>query len=835
MSINTTISEILKPFYRTYYVNGGSRDRSEMYSDIKEAPLYLLFLHKTGFLQKYVAKDFGNATKYGKKVKIEYSNLSQYLDDEVVQYYLFPGFYGVANTLDDEYWIDLQNSRSIKIANFIDNFKSAWYLGFKLIEDFNEKVNNSELSYSELLEGFIEHIYSQNQRVNSRVPDELSDLMVYLANTKEDEIIYNPFSGYNSIGIKLNNYKCLITQELDYTAYKIGFFRLLIADKDLALPSCDNSITNIVEEFDCLISCPPFGIELPDSVEGYRDLSTYLLDKYMDMLEMERINRVIIALPRGVLFNNFSTRIRKRLIESGCLKCIVDLPDGIYNDTGISSVIMILEKNHDEILFVDASECGIKNQYNTRFQKKILDLESIKDIISQDDKNEKIIVKYNTIIEENYQLVPGIYTKERIDGVALGELLRKVKTSTSENHSCEKFIQIKDLKFKEIKNPMRIKKSHDINLNTYAVLSQSSLINSKNDVLLISTRGEKIKSATFSLGIGENILISKNIAAYEIKDERALCSYLNHEIAKEYVQGQRRNLERGRTIPYINPSDLDQIKIKLLPWEDQKILLAELDQLNHELDIKSAEIKRKSEQYEINRNVEFGTIEHNTKTKLASSKFELEDLIQFFTKKSEIFETINKEFKEFTGGANILSSLKRIEENNNQIKKLIRIKKLNLHDFPLEEIEVEQIIERLNKFENQSKRFTIEINSDNVNGETLVWANLDIITLLLENLINNAAKHAFKELKLSNMVILNLEEESNRIRLTYMDNGTGFPKDYGKGNFIQNHNTTNPAEGEGEGGYTIHRIGEYLYDRWEFNNNLNEEFPVRFDFFLKIA
>ena len=210
-------------------------------------------------------------------------------------------------------------------------------------------------------------------------------------------------------------------------------------------------------------------------------------------------------------------------------------------------------------------------------------------------------------------------------------------------------------------------------------------------------------------------------------------------------------------------------------------------------------------------------------------------MIQFFTEKSEIFQTVNKEFEEFTGGANILSSLKRIDENNNQIKKLIRTKKLNLHDYPLEEIEIAQVIEHLNKFENQTNRFNIEIKSDNINGEILVWANLDIISLLMDNLINNASKHAFRESKSSNKVFLNLEEESNRIRLTYMDNGTGFPKDYGKDNFIQNHNTTKPSEGDGEGGYTIHRIGEYLYDKWEFKNNLNEEFPVRFDFFLKIA
>ena len=155
-----------------------------------------------------------------------------------------------------------------------------------------------------------------------------------------------------------------------------------------------------------------------------------LLDKYLDMLELKKIKRVIITLPRGFLFNNLFTRIRKRLIESRCLKCIVDIPAGIYQDTGIPSVILILENNQDEVLLVDASRSTVKIggelRWYSSFQKKILDVESIKSIISSDDINKKIIVKNDTIIEENYQLVPGIYTQERLDGIALGEL-EKVK------------------------------------------------------------------------------------------------------------------------------------------------------------------------------------------------------------------------------------------------------------------------------------------------------------------------------------------------------------------------------------------------------------------------
>ena len=147
--------------------------------------------------------------------------------------------------------------------------------------------------------------------------------------------------------------------------------------------------------------------------------------------------------------------------------------------------------------------------------------------------------------------------------------------------------------------------------------------------MLVSIRGERIKSATYSLGLGENILISKNIAAYEIKNERALCSYLNLEISKEYVQEQRRNLEKRWYYTIYKSVRFREDKNQTSTLGRPK-LIAELTQLNHELELKSAEIKKKSEQYEINRNVEFGTIEHNTKTKLASSKLELEDLIQFY-------------------------------------------------------------------------------------------------------------------------------------------------------------------------------------------------------------
>ena len=56
-------------------------------------------------------------------------------------------------SLDDEYRFKLQSTLDHSIGNLLTNFKSASYISRNLIKDFNDKINGSKFSYSELLRG----------------------------------------------------------------------------------------------------------------------------------------------------------------------------------------------------------------------------------------------------------------------------------------------------------------------------------------------------------------------------------------------------------------------------------------------------------------------------------------------------------------------------------------------------------------------------------------------------------------------------------------------------------------------------------------------------------
>lgn len=87
-----------------------------------------------------------------------------------------------------------------------------------------------------------------------------------------------------------------------------------------------------------------------------------------------------IVLPHGVLFHgNEEEKIRTKLLERGQIDAVIGLPAGIFTNTGIPTIVMILRKTgkHHNVLFIDASNEFRKdkntNVLRERDIKKILD------------------------------------------------------------------------------------------------------------------------------------------------------------------------------------------------------------------------------------------------------------------------------------------------------------------------------------------------------------------------------------------------------------------------------------------------------------------------------
>lgn len=85
-----------------------------------------------------------------------------------------------------------------------------------------------------------------------------------------------------------------------------------------------------------------------------------------------------IVLPHGVLFRGAAeARIRQELLKNHNIVTVIGLPEKIFTNTGIPTVIIVLEKNRkaDDVLFIDASK-GFEKQKNSN-QLRQVDIDKI--------------------------------------------------------------------------------------------------------------------------------------------------------------------------------------------------------------------------------------------------------------------------------------------------------------------------------------------------------------------------------------------------------------------------------------------------------------------------
>ncbi|WP_293849376.1 type I restriction-modification system subunit M [uncultured Brevibacterium sp.] len=114
-----------------------------------------------------------------------------------------------------------------------------------------------------------------------------------------------------------------------------------------------------------------------------------------------------IVLPHGVLFRSGAEEtIRTRLIEANNIDTIIGLPSSIFYGTGIPTIIMVLKKqrSHDDVLFIDASQCFIKDGTNNLLRAR--DIERIVDTAHarQDVEHFARVVSRDEIRENDYNL-----------------------------------------------------------------------------------------------------------------------------------------------------------------------------------------------------------------------------------------------------------------------------------------------------------------------------------------------------------------------------------------------------------------------------------------------
>ncbi|KEF39705.1 type I restriction-modification system methyltransferase subunit [Schinkia azotoformans MEV2011] len=162
-----------------------------------------------------------------------------------------------------------------------------------------------------------------------------------------------------------------------------------------------------LQTFDCVIANPPFSLkkwgadQFASDIYG-RNLWGSPTDSSADFAWLQHMvksmdkknGRCAVVLPQGVLFHSGREgEIRKQLIESDKLECVITLVSGLFYSTGVSACILILNNNKSskhkgKVCFIDAS-----NIYTAQRAQNIMTEKNIDETFNLYQDYEDVIEK----------------------------------------------------------------------------------------------------------------------------------------------------------------------------------------------------------------------------------------------------------------------------------------------------------------------------------------------------------------------------------------------------------------------------------------------------------
>lgn len=334
-----------------------------------------------------------------------------------------------------------------KDINELIGIKETFELPDKLIkillnEEEKDKLLNKfleydiDLKYDFLRDYFQEQHSNRNDLKQDYTPDCICEILSRLK--KDNNKILDVCSGTGALTISnlYNNKIYVQCEELSSRSIPVLLLNLIIRNVDGLVVQKDvlkNEITTIYklestdqfsnikivdelqeEKFDIIVSNPPYSLgwepKYDERFYGY-ELAPKSKADYAFILDivyrLSNNGQAFIILPHGVLFRGASEeKIRKQLIENNLIDSIIGLPDKLFMNTQIPTLILVLNKNKktNDVLFIDSSKNCIKKS-----KQNDMNEEHINKIISTYRERKEIekyshLASYEEIVKNDYNL-----------------------------------------------------------------------------------------------------------------------------------------------------------------------------------------------------------------------------------------------------------------------------------------------------------------------------------------------------------------------------------------------------------------------------------------------
>lgn len=318
-------------------------------------------------------------------------------------------------------------------------------------------------------------------------PHQVSDIMARILTAgredKDSYSLYDPAMGSGSLLLTTASYMHndgvrgaikYYGQEVITTTYNLGRINLMmhgVEYNDMHIHNADtlnadwpDGVTDGVDNprmFDAVMENPPYSLKWDNtnreddprfkagvSPKSKADFAFLQHGLY----HLKQDGRMAIVLPHGVLFRGAAEgRIRKQLLEHRNISAVIGLPEKIFTNTGIPTIIMVLEKNRDtdDVLFIDASKGFEKQKNQNQLRQEDIDL-IVETYLKRADVDKYAhVATFDEIKENDFNLnipryVDTFEEEEPVDLVQVSQELMKVQDDIKQQET-ELLSMINDL------------------------------------------------------------------------------------------------------------------------------------------------------------------------------------------------------------------------------------------------------------------------------------------------------------------------------------------------------------------------------------------------------
>jgi type I restriction enzyme M protein len=736
------------------------------------------------------------------------------------------------------------------IPHFEEPIKKLSHHGLnQLIFDSNGLISRTDPDqFSEIFDQMLYAIAKGQGRLGGEIvqPVELTRLLIDLADLPENAKVFNPFAGLASFGIFLGLKQEFYGQEINPRTWAIGQLRLMAYDRTKSSRFvCEDSIANwptSFEKFDLVISHPPFNLRISREIDiNNRTADQLLVNKGISSLAVN--GKLIAVLPqqflnRGSIIGQGFSRdqaiqvvSRKTLVDEDLLDTIISLPAGLFSNTGINTVILVIsikKKYPNKTRFINGNEfVKAKN-----LKEKILNVEELTQLIRGpfEDSEYVRVISSEVIEENNYILdVPRYFQKtiiadENEQLVKLKDILEYVRGKRGDLPERGKLVRVRDLKNDRVDFQLDFSNLEEIELR-YSGLHQLN-----ESCILLAIRWRALKPTYFRYS-GQPLFRNQDILSFKLNESIADYRYVINELQADYVTKQLESYRTGATIPFIRKDDLLEVKIKLPSLEEQRAKIQGVIELSEK--IKVLQDERNALEQGVSEKLfeSVSNIKHSLGKPLLNIGSSLRNIEKALSRLNSEWQqiklndrydiTIKDSFDSIYSNLELIHSVLR---NNEQV--------LDVSNYEVAEIDflafIKGYVKRIKSAERSNVNTKIDIHPDikiQLKNRVLVQANSDLLEIALNTIVENANMHAFidhsKKYKLEFRVSLYVAPSMKKIpdetigrfdtyiKVEVANDGKPFPENFSLDKLIMKNRFAGETGNTGQGGFDLNEIIKY--------------------------